>query len=207
TIGILWLLDVADVVEMGPGRIASAALVVVGVGLLIGSIAGRGRGLIGVGLLLVPVVVFLQVAEPLPVDIFSADGQAVGNNYQTPADESAMQDSYDLGAGDLRLDLRDVEFTEDRDVTVLVGFGEATVLVPDDVTVEVRGAVGAGELEVFGHTNNGVGVERTVLDEVAGSDHTLTIHINVGFGEIRVDRVAASEDPLSTPFDLELEFS
>lgn len=191
TVGVLWLLDVSDVTALGPGRIMSAALLVIGVGLLVGTVVGRGRGLIAAGVLLLPVVMVLQVLEPLPVNVFSGDGQAVGSSVVTPLDEADLQDTYQVGAGELRLDLREIDFTQDHQVSAQVGLGEVTVVVPDDVSVELIGRVGAGELWLLDRRTDGVGLERTVVDDVAGSDARLVVEVNVGFGEGRVERTGA----------------
>lgn len=192
TVGVLWLLEVADVVVLGPGVIFSAAMLVVGLGLLLGSVLGRGRGLIAAGLLLLPVVLLLQVVRPFPVDAFSSGGMTVGTTTETPADEGAVLDSYQVGAGELRLDLSDIEFTEDHDIAVQVGMGEIVVLLPEDVDVELVGRVGAGEMDLLDQHDEGVGLSRTVVDEVAGSTAELTIEVNVGFGTAEIDRRGGS---------------
>jgi hypothetical protein len=195
TVGVLWLLEVADVAVFGPGVIFSAAMLVVGLGLLLGSVIGRGRGLIGVGLLLLPVVLLLQVVQPFPLEAFGSGGMAVGSTNESPTDQGAVRDSYQVGAGELRVDLSGVEFTEDHDVTVQVGMGEIVLLLPDDVDIEVVGRVGAGELDLLGQHDEGVGLSRTVVDEVSGSAARLTIEVNVGFGTVDVDR-RTSDDGL-----------
>ncbi|MFA9443804.1 PspC domain-containing protein [Egicoccus sp. AB-alg6-2] len=192
TVGVLWLLDVAGTLVMGPGRLVSAAMLVIGLGLLVGSVVGRGRGLIGVGLLLVPVLLVLQVLQPFPADVFGGNGQAVGTQVERPDDVSVLRESYQVGAGELRLDLSQITFTEDERVAVNVGFGQLHVIVPADVTVEVVGRVGAGELHLLDRTNDGVGLERTVVDEVEGSEARLTLAVAVGFGEANVTRAAAA---------------
>lgn len=188
TAGVLWLLEVADVIVVGPGVILSAAMLVVGLGLLLGSVIGRGRGLIGAGLLLLPVVLLLQVVRPFPVDAFGAGGMAVGTTTESPADEAAVLESYQVGAGELRLDLSDIDFTSDHEISVQVGMGEIVVWLPDDVDVEIVGRVGAGEMSLLDQRDDGVGLGRTVVDDVPGSDARLTIEVNVGFGTADVDR-------------------
>ncbi|MFA9431457.1 PspC domain-containing protein [Egicoccus sp. AB-alg2] len=195
TVGVLWLLNVADATALRPGQIVSAALLVVGVGLLVGSVVGRGRGLIGAGLLLLPVVLVLQLLRPFPVDAFTSGGQPAGQRFETPAVEAEVRDTYTLGAGELRIDLSEVQFTDDRDVTVQTGFGDVTVYVPEDVTVEVHAQSGAGQMTLLGQRTDGVGLDRTVVDEVPGSDVRLTLDVQVGFGQIRVERDGRDSDP------------
>jgi len=188
---VLWLLDVAEVAAFSPGQMVSAALLVVGIGLLVSTVVGRGRGLIWVGLLLLPVVLVVQVAPPFPVDAFGPGSQSTGQRFESPALETEVQDDYRLGAGELHLDLSEVTFTEDRVLSLQVGFGNVRVIVPEDVTVEVSGQTGAGEMRLLGGHNTGVGLDRTVVDEVPGSDVRLTLDIQIGFGQVTVWREAA----------------
>lgn len=202
TVGVLWLLEVADVAVFGPGVIFSAALLVIGLGLLLGSILGRGRGLIGAGLVLLPVVLLLQVIRPFPVDVFGNGGLGVGTTSESPASAAEVRDSYQVGAGEIRLDLRDVAFTEDRDLALQVGMGEIVLVLPEDVDVEIIGRVGAGEMDLLDSRDDGVGLSRTVVDEVDGSDARLTIDVNVGFGTIEVDRRSGTDDTPPSPDEL-----
>jgi phage shock protein PspC (stress-responsive transcriptional regulator) len=192
TAGVLWLLRVADVLTLGTGRILAAALLVVGLGLLVGTFVGRARGLIGVGIVLLPIVVIAELLHPMSFEL-AEYRQGVGEHVATPATIDALEPSYQLGAGTLTLDLTDVEFTGQRRVSVQVGFGEAVVLVPDDVTVEVVARAAGGELNLLGETSTGMGVERTVTDEVEGASGQLLLDVQVGFGEVSVVRVLTSD--------------
>jgi phage shock protein PspC (stress-responsive transcriptional regulator) len=195
TAGVLWLLHVAGVLTLGLGRIAAAMLVVVGLGLLLGSVLGRARWLIVVGIVLLPVVLVAGLLRPVGfVDLsaFSVRGP-VGEVRSAPAAPDEVADSYQLGAGSLRLDLGDVTFEEDTRVAVQVGAGEVRITVPDDVTVDVRARVGAGEIRLFDEIVSGIGLERRVVDEVPGAA-TLEIDVQTGFGDVRVVRAPPSDD-------------
>jgi phage shock protein PspC (stress-responsive transcriptional regulator) len=192
TAGVLWLLRVADVLTLGTGRILAAALLVVGLGLLVGTFAGRARGLIGVGIVLLPIVVIAELLHPMSFEL-AEYRQGVGEHIATPATIDALEPSYQLGAGTLTVDLTEVEFTGQRRVSVQVGFGEAVVLVPDDVTVEVTARAAGGELNLFGETSTGMGAERTITDEVDGASGQLFLDVQVGFGEVSVERVLTSD--------------
>jgi phage shock protein PspC (stress-responsive transcriptional regulator) len=187
TAGVLWLLRIADVLTLGPGRILAAALLVVGVGLLVGSVAGRGRGLIGVGLVLLPIVLIAQMIHPFsfePGDF----RQGAGDYTVTPTTVAELERSYQVGAGELTLDLSDLELTGTEEVSVQVGFGQATVIVPSDVSVEITGQIAGGELTAFGRTSSGLAVERTIVDEVEDAAGRLELEVQVGFGEVNVRR-------------------
>lgn len=200
TVGVLWLLTVADVLALGPGQIASAALLVLGLGLLVGSMIGRSRGLIVAGLVLLPVVLLLQLVQPSLAGM-EAGGPSVGQRFESPAELDALRDSYQLGAGELRLDLSGIEFTEDRDVAVQVGFGTVQVLVPEDVSVEVVARLGAGEARLIDLRSDGVGIDREVVDEVDGSEHLLRVEVEVGLGQVFVDRLPVDGQAPPDGFD------
>ncbi len=74
------------------------------------------------------------------------------------------------------------------DDTVLLdiehGFGEVRVIVPEDLTVDVDATVAAGDVSVFGSSNDGFGSELNISAE----DPDLELDIDLGFGEITVER-------------------
>jgi phage shock protein PspC (stress-responsive transcriptional regulator) len=191
TAGILWLLRVADVLDVGAGQILAAALLVIGLGLLLGTFVGRGRGLIWVGLVLLPVVVVAELVAPMDLEL-GEFRQGVGELVVTPASIDDLEPSYQLGAGSLNLDLSGLEFTDIHRVAVQVGFGEVVVSVPDDVSVEITGQVAGGELDALGRTSSGLALERAVVDEVEDADGRLVLDVQVGFGDATVRRVPAA---------------
>jgi phage shock protein PspC (stress-responsive transcriptional regulator) len=187
TAGVLWLLDVADVIAISPASILAASLLVIGLGLLVGAVVGRGRGLIGVGLVLLPLVLLAELVSPMA---FTAGDvrQAVGEQRIVVTSSDDLEGSYQLGAGQLTLDLRDVVVEGTEDLRVQVGFGEIVVIVPEDVDVEVTGQLAGGELVAFGRTSSGLGVDRTIRDEVDDPTGLLRIEVQVAFGQATVRR-------------------
>jgi hypothetical protein len=190
TAGLLWLLRVADVIVLGPGQVLAAALLVIGLGLLVGSWAGRGRGLIGLGLVLLPIVLIAQLVAPQSF-VLGEFRQGVGEAVLTPTSVDDLEPTYQVGAGTLTLDLSELELTGTHQVRVQVGFGEAVIVVPDGVTVEVTGQVGGGELTAFGRRSSGLAVDRVILDEVDDEVGRLELDVQVGFGEATVRRAAS----------------
>jgi phage shock protein PspC (stress-responsive transcriptional regulator) len=191
TVGVLWLLRVADVLVVAPGHLLAASLLVVGLGLLVGSVAGRGRGLIGVGFVLLPLVLVAQLLHPMAFE-FGEFRQAAGEVVVAPTAVEDLEPTYQVGAGTLLLDLSGLELEGDHELRVQVGFGEANVVVPADVDVEVSGQVGGGELRAFDRLSSGLAVDRTIVDEVDDAIGTLRLEVQVGFGEVTVRRAPAS---------------
>jgi hypothetical protein len=114
----------------------------------------------------------------------------IGERTPHPQSAAALAGGFELAAGELRLDLRDVAFPDGTTRTkVDVGFGEATVIVPRGVDVVVDGRVIAGQATTFGRSSNGLGVDTTQASTAAGARAPrLEIDAHVGFGQLRVIR-------------------
>ena len=197
TVGVLWTLRLAGVLTISAGQILAAALLVVGVGLLIGAVMGRGRSLIWLGVVLLPFVLLAQVPGSTwvsAVPVISSDSAAAGELRLTPVGFDELQSRYELGAGSIRLDLTQLPFDgESIDVEIAVGAGEIRVIVPDDVDVEATGSVGIGQVQILSRSAGGLGVgdvETTVeIDDPQGS---IELELNAGLGDIRVDSAPAA---------------
>jgi phage shock protein PspC (stress-responsive transcriptional regulator)/predicted membrane protein len=164
----------------------SAAMLLTGVGLLIGAFWGRARGLIALGVILTPLVFFSPIGE---LDYVGT----VGERRVSPDRVEDISEEISLGAGSLRVDLSDIDFSgAEVSTSIDIGIGELIVYVPDDVTVDVVGDLGIGELVVFGSTRNGVGLELERRQE--GSNGFLDLTLDGGIGSIKViSRSAAPE--------------
>ena len=101
--GSLSLLDAIGAVDLRPSDILISVLVVVGLGLLVSTWLGRARGLILLGLLLVPVVAVSAVVDR--IDLRGGTGEQIW----APTTAAQLRDRYRLGAGSLRLDLTDLD--------------------------------------------------------------------------------------------------
>ncbi|MFG3617935.1 PspC domain-containing protein [Nocardia sp. NPDC047654] len=118
---------------MTPGRIAAAALAVIGLGLVLGAFLRRGYGLL---VLTAPLAGFVLLASAVgPVEF---DQAAMGNHTWAPASVAELASNYQVTMGSGTLDLRSVKLTENRTVDVDVRMGEARVLLPADMTVRTR---------------------------------------------------------------------
>ena len=197
TVGVLWTLRLAGVLTISAGQVLAAALLVVGVGLLIGAVMGRGRSLIWLGVVLLPFVLLAQVPGSTwvsAVPVISSDSAAAGELRLTPVEFDELQSRYELGAGSIRLDLTQLPFDgESIDVEIAVGAGEIRVIVPDDVDLEATGSVGIGQVQILSRSAGGLGVgdvETSVeLDDPQGS---IELELNAGLGDIRVDTAPAA---------------
>ncbi|WP_438822691.1 PspC domain-containing protein [Nocardia barduliensis] len=118
---------------MTPGRIAAAALAVIGLGLVLGAFLRRGYGLL---VLTAPLAGFVLLASAVgPVEF---DQAAMGDRTWAPASAADLASDYQVTMGSGTLDLRSVKLTENRTVNVDVRMGEAHILLPADMTVRTH---------------------------------------------------------------------
>lgn len=177
--------------------LATAALVL---GLLVLGLGLAGRRAGFVGFLTVVTVLAALVTAPLPAQLHW--GGRAGDVTWAPQTVDGLRSDYRLGAGDALLDLRGLEVgdLDGQSVDVSLGAGVLTVVVPDDLTVQVDSEIGAGELLVrgrgfvrgeqdFGRFDNradstgGLGIkESTIIGE--SPDPHLLIRADVGLGQI-----------------------
>lgn len=182
-LGGLWTLDIAGVVELDWAVLLPALLTVIGVALIVGAWTGPHSGPVVAGIFLsIAVIVF--AAFPLP----SFTG-GVGNRQFRVTEQTSLAPSYEVGVGDLTLDLSDLAMSESATVQVSAGAGNVTVVLPPSVPVAVDGTVGAGEIRLLGQRADGLSVSRHYQTEgFEGASITLTLDVNVGAGRIEVTR-------------------
>lgn len=166
--------------------ILGTALAVVGGGLLVGSVLGRSRGLIFLGVL-------LALATSISAINVSRDvGGGVGERTWSPTSVVAAERPFRLGVGDARLDLGALPPGSDVDIDVRLGIGSLTISVPSDAVVLVDGRVGAGTMELLDQPSlDGTNLDATATSgtAVGSADATrITIDASVGLGELRVTR-------------------
>jgi hypothetical protein len=176
-------LGIGFAAALGGGTIIAGLAIFTGVALVATAFVGGARWLIVPALVLV-----LPLAVVVAADI-DLDG-SFGHREYRPASVSEMSRAYDVGVGELVLDLRDVDFPPGRtEVDVEVGMGEARVLPPDDVCVTSDVAIGIGHAEVLDNENGGVDLAFAVGGTpTTGDAAALHVNADVGMGEFRVDR-------------------
>jgi hypothetical protein len=182
-VGIGWLLD-AGGVEVPWRAILPAALIAVGLACVAGAFQGRQHAMMVLGLALT-VVLAVAVATDWDLDVPLAGG--VGDRTERPATPAELTE-YELGAGDFRLDLQQLQVPPGTTtVEARVGVGELVVEVPDGVTVRVMASSGLGEIQVLGEQDNGF-ANRVDTTVAAGGDRRLELDLRVGVGQVRVER-------------------
>jgi phage shock protein PspC (stress-responsive transcriptional regulator) len=174
------VLGMADVAGAGVADSAYPALVVAicGVMLLVGAFFGRPGGIILVGLL-------AAIGMAGATASTRWDDRVVRN----PVSAAAVQDRYELGAGELVLDLTSVEDLENLDgrtVELDAGLGRIEVLLPEGLDVDAEVHAGLGEADLFGETQDGGGVTMTRSFDGGVGAPGLDLDIEIGLGEVEV---------------------
>jgi hypothetical protein len=163
----------------GGGKAVAIAVIAVGALLLVAAFAGGARWLILPAFVL---AVPLAVVRAAGVD---ATG-GVGERTYRVASAAELRPSYELGAGEMVIDLRHVRFPKGRtDLRLRLGMGHVMVRVPRNVCVTSRVRLGAGWASVLDRENGGLDVD---WQEAPRARHTPELHIDadVGMGALEV---------------------
>jgi phage shock protein PspC (stress-responsive transcriptional regulator)/predicted membrane protein len=163
--------------DPSPRHYLGLILGIIGIALVVGSVLGRARGLIVLGIVLTPLLVLSPLAE------FDITG-GVGQRRVVPSTVEEIPAAYDLAVGELVIDLRAVDFdgrTVELDTSV--GIGSLQVLIPSDVGVEIGSRVGIGETEVLGAARSGFARN---LEMTRSGNGLLVLNAEVLIGEVRV---------------------
>jgi phage shock protein PspC (stress-responsive transcriptional regulator) len=152
----------------------AVALGIVAAGVLVGTFFGQPGPLILIGLLLTAA---LLVGWMLPTG-------ASGQQNVNPTSAAAVDGEYQHGMGEFVLDLTDVEDADQLLGSTLhidTGWGQTTVIVPDELNVGLDAEVQAGDIHAFGRETNGTYVDLDQApDDPDGPALTLRIRHSLG---------------------------
>ncbi len=188
---LIWLLN-ASAGNRGAWAFGWAT-VVLGLGMLVGTFAGRARWLI------VPALATTVAAVAASALSFAGVGldHRSGDRTEFVGDGSAVAARYRTGIGSFELILAD--FTGDT-TEVDVGVGNLTVVLPDAARVEIDARVGIGSIEALGSTSNGYRRSLTLNDNTNGTKLIkLKLRVGVGHLEVRRGSFFDSIPPITVP--------
>lgn len=182
-LGVMAILDNIEAVPMDaePRHYLALAVTIVGVGLLVGSIAGRARWLILLGVIMVPTLMFSPV--------FELDWQAEAFERRVaPSTFDGLEQSYEVDWGSLEIDLRELPWDgEEIVIDANVDVGQIEIFVPDGVGVVGSSSVDIGQVTGLGQSRGGLGDLRLVWDE-PGDEGTILLDADVNIGQIDINR-------------------
>ena len=175
-------LGVGIVAALGGGVVIASLAVVTGLVLIGTAFVGGARWLILPALALV-----------LPLGLVSAAGLdldgGVGEREYRPATMSELRDTYEIGIGEMDVDLRELDLPSGRtDLAIDVGMGQAVIYVPEDACVTSDVQIGAGLVDVLDRDNSGVDVAFAEAATPPASRAQLHIDADVGLGVVEVVR-------------------
>jgi phage shock protein PspC (stress-responsive transcriptional regulator) len=181
--GVLLALGASNAFDITAQAVFAAALLTVGLVLVLGAWFGRSRGLIALGALLTVGLVF---AAALNVPLRGG----IGDRYDTPISASDLQRSYHLGVGKQRLDLTHLDLDGGtKYVSATVGVGDIDVVVPQDAKVVVHARAGAGQLRLFYRNFSGTQLDREMTMDATGKQAgELDLELRVGVGQVEVSQ-------------------
>ncbi len=185
-VGVVAMFQGTGTWHLTADQIVALPLVVLGLGLVIGAWWGRARGLIVLGILILPVL-FAASLVRVPFTGGFAD------RLVQPQTAQDVLPAYHLVMGQLTLDLRGLTFDSGPvSVTATAVAGRVVVLLPPDVPVQIHAKSGAGEVSIFGTTYDGLKVDvlRT-FEPLSGSvtaSPSLVLDLETSFGQVEVDR-------------------
>jgi len=181
-IGALFALDAAHSISISAQAVFAAALLTVGIALVIGTWIGRARALIAVGIVL---TVALAITAALDVPLRGG----IGTHNDAPTTTTNIPAAYHLGIGEQNIDLSNLNLAgKNVHVTAGVGVGHLSVVVPPSVLVVVHSRVGAGEIAVLDERTNGTHLNRTVSIPATGTTKPgeIVLDLQVGAGQVEV---------------------
>lgn len=203
TLGVLTALDRLGVFDLTVRDAMAVALLVVGLGLVVGTWLGRARWLsILAALLLLPGLVLSTALHEMDVPLGSGIGE---RSFGTTA-VADVQPTYELGVGSLRLDFANLDMAEETvETTARVGLGQIEITVPEDATIVVHYDITGGRVELFGNAVEGQPVRGTQVFNGEPGAGRLELTVEVALGQVEVNRgpgfggVSRSEEPGVVP--------
>lgn len=178
----------------GSGAVVAGVVIALGALLAVGAVRGGGARWLAVPA--------LAIAIPLGV-VAAADIRLEGGYGERQFRPSSLAgipaSGYELAAGDLRLDLRDVPFPAGQEtvVPIQLGLGYAEVALPAGVCAVTDSRFGGGFMSLRGREAGGLDVDFRVSGE-AGAAPRVQVKGDVGLGAIEVVDVPG-EDPGRRP--------
>jgi phage shock protein PspC (stress-responsive transcriptional regulator) len=165
---------------LGPDWLVPALVIAAGAAVVAGAFMKPIRWLVP------PALALALAAGVVAAAGIDLDG-GVGEVEYRPASTADLRDRYEIGLGELVVDLRETDLPAgDVPLEVDVGVGEAMLIVPEDVCVATSADIGIGNVSMFGRDNGGIDVDFEDTPEAAPDVTRLVLDAEVGLGEVRV---------------------
>jgi hypothetical protein len=167
---------------LGGGVVVASIVIAAGAGLVAAAFVGGARWLVLPALAIALPLAFVSAAN---IDL---DG-GFGERHVRPGTLAEVKSGYQLGAGELVIDLRAVDMPAgDLPLKVQIGAGHAQVIVDEDVCVASQAEIGVGAVSIFDHHNGGIDVDWQDTRRADADTPRLVIDGDVGLGLLEVSR-------------------
>jgi phage shock protein PspC (stress-responsive transcriptional regulator) len=192
-VGILALIDRATGWDPGPRGFLGAALLVVGLGLVAAAFSTGRRargGLVALGIVL---SLALAAASTMPWNDIHGFRGGIGDRTYVPATAAQIRGVYQTGAGDMTLDLTQVDVSHlAAPITTRVehGLGNVSIVVPQAADVRLTVMSGVGNIDVFdqGSVDSGFFPGTGSGSWVNDGKAEFVIAVHNGAGDVEVSR-------------------
>lgn len=187
--GVMLPFDLAGVWHLHVVPFLAVLLVIVGLGLIVGTFVGRSRGLIVWGVLL---SLIIAIAAAVP----AIDARGTGDVAWRPQSLAAVPaGGYRWAAGNATLDLTGLPAGGDPQlVQAQLGAGNLIVRVPAGTELIIDAHVGLGSVQLpggLGHDGVGVRYRTTIEPDSLSPTGTLQLRLDIGAGTLEVVRAKA----------------
>jgi phage shock protein PspC (stress-responsive transcriptional regulator) len=165
---------------LGGGIVIGGLIIACGIGLVGGAFRGGARWLIA------PAIVLALPLTAVAATDLDLRG-TWGDRTFRPTTVADIGDGYEMGAGAMRVDLRELELPTGRtELPLELGMGEIQVLVPEDMCVVTDGDISLGAADT-GRGEDG-GVDFEVHDGPVPDPGVAYVHVDadIGIGALRV---------------------
>jgi phage shock protein PspC (stress-responsive transcriptional regulator) len=179
----------------GGETVVAIAVIAAGAAILVGAFFRPVRWLV------LPTVALALSAGTVSAAGIDLDG-GVGERDYRPSSAVDLRDKYELGMGELVIDLRQTDLPPgDVPLEVDLGVGEARVIVPEDVCVATDAHVRIGEVRTFERSNDGIDVDLEDLPDAAPDVTRLLVKADLGVGSLRIGQSGTDLDFDRSHFD------
>jgi phage shock protein PspC (stress-responsive transcriptional regulator)/predicted membrane protein len=172
----------------GGGAVIAGVVIVLGVLMVVFSFRDRRARWLALPALVLAIPSGVVAAAGVDVD------HGVGNRDYAPATfDDIRPGGYELGVGELVVDLRDTRWPRNEPVSlkVDVGTGHALVLVPADVCLQAKSRAGLGYVNLLGSETGGADIDEqrgTLARSSSARKLILDAHVGIGAIEVRHTR-------------------
>jgi phage shock protein PspC (stress-responsive transcriptional regulator)/predicted membrane protein len=166
----------------GGGVAIAAVVIALGVAMVVFSFRDRRARWLAIPALVLAVPCGVVTAAGVDVD------HGVGERHYAPATIADLKPTYELGVGELDIDLRRMRWAPETTVRlkVDVGMGHAEILVPEDTCVQADTHAGIGYVGILGEESGGADVDDQRGTVSRNGGRRLILDADMGIGAVEV---------------------